>query len=133
MNNRDILEVLENAPLVSYKERLLIPPASGVYAAWLKHDPNCLYIGKSTNLNSRIRSHFSGQRGGDQFCLYVYDRYIHSIRPADLDTPGVNTYTANWIKDNVLFKFMELPESDISYSEDWLRKALKPLLNPLRE
>ena len=123
--------LLKNSPLFMYDQSALIPSTSGVYAAWLKGETRCLYAGKSTNLHRRIRSHFSGQRGSDQFCLYVYDIYVHINRPDGLDTAQVNDLTGEWIRKNVLFRFVELPESEISEHEDSIRKACQPILNPL--
>lgn len=63
--------------------------AFGVYAVWLP-DARLLYVGMGgKNLNvdpekprkrkglwSRLNAHASGLRSGNQFCLYVCDRFI---------------------------------------------------------
>jgi|WetSurSiteA1Bulk_404760.scaffolds.fasta_scaffold02069_1 hypothetical protein len=131
MEYDEFLDKLKSAPLLTYKQRALIPSTSGVYAAWMKGEVRCIYAGKSTNLHSRIKSHFSGQRGSDQFCLYVYDFYIHNTRPLGLDTAQVNELTSDWIRKNVFFRYVELSKSEISEQEDNLRKAYEPILNPL--
>jgi len=108
-----------------------IPEGSGVYTAWRKGDSHCYYAGKAGNLHSRIRSHYSGQRGGDQFCLYVYDQILHDTRPGGLKTQAVNNMTRDWIRTNVAFKFIILPETQIDEVEVLFRKHWKPTLNPL--
>lgn len=58
---------------------------SGVYTIW--HGPEFLYVGMAwahrgdtngtaTGVFGRLRSHASGRRSGDQFCIYVCDRYV---------------------------------------------------------
>ena len=71
---------LKKAVPNSFEKLDQIADTSGVYAAWHKNDSECLYIGKAKHLRNRIKSHFSGQRGGDQFCLYVYDYYFRQCK-----------------------------------------------------
>jgi hypothetical protein len=47
----------------------------GVYTAWRKGDSHCFYAGKADNLRNRIRSHYAGQRGGDQFACTFTTRF----------------------------------------------------------
>jgi len=64
----------------------------GAYTIW--HDDQLLYVGMAgraidpspdtsglaparlTGLRSRLASHASGRRSGDQFCVYVFDRLV---------------------------------------------------------
>jgi len=103
----------------------------GVYTAWRKGDSHCFYAGKAGNLQNRIRSHYAGQRGGDQFCLYVYDQILHETRPQGLKTQAVNNMTRDWIRSNVEFKFIALPAAQIDEAEILFRKHWEPTLNPL--
>ena len=66
--------------------------AAGVYTIW--EDTNLIYVGmagrgltaehiaapdeprKAKGLWSRLNSHASGRRSGDQFCVYVCDRFV---------------------------------------------------------
>lgn len=125
--------------LFGYDQFALIPLSSGVYSAWLKASQQCLYIGiagnsPKGNLRERIRSHFSGQRGGDQFCLYCYDVFVHDLRSKILlpmKTCDVNRTTADWIRSHVKFRLIELEMQEARYAEKVLRHYYKPILNPI--
>ena len=71
---------------VSWGQLDQIPEDSGMYTGWQKRNSDCFYVGKAGDLRDRIRSHYSGQRGSDQFCLYVYDQILHDTRPRGLKT-----------------------------------------------
>ena len=114
---------------VSFKELSKIPITKGVYATWLLDE--CIYVGKSSKLNNRIKSHYSGQRGSDQFCLYIFDSYIKTVldgRGANL-SKELNSKTQQWIRENLTFSYFECEndtEQEIIY-----RKSMQPTLNPL--
>src|SRR4051794_4752510 len=54
---------------------------AGVYTIW-DEDGKLVYVGvagrnpEGSGLASRLRSHASGRRSGDQFCVYVADHYV---------------------------------------------------------
>jgi hypothetical protein len=54
---------------------------AGVYTIW-NDAGDLVYVGiagrnpTGTGLASRLRSHASGRRSGDQFCVYVADHYV---------------------------------------------------------
>lgn len=54
---------------------------AGVYTVW-DEDGQLVYVGvagrnpNGAGLTSRLRSHASGRRSGDQFCVYVADHYV---------------------------------------------------------
>src|SRR3954471_12229844 len=56
---------------------------AGVYTIW-DEQSSLVYVGiagrnpAGTGLASRLRSHASGRRSGDQFCVYVADHYVLS-------------------------------------------------------
>jgi len=120
---------LLNTNKFSYKELSKIPLKRGIYATWLQDE--CIYVGKSSKLNNRIKSHYSGQRGSDQFCLYIFDSYIKVI----LDGEGaklskqLNLKTQRWIRENLTFSYFEC-ENDTE-QEIFYRKSMCPTLNPL--
>lgn len=91
------IELLESGPLHSFATwpNPSVPRISaGVYTIW--QDNRFLYVGmagrsltaeeitqrragpnpKPTGLYDRLRSHRSGRRSGDQFCVYVADRLV---------------------------------------------------------
>jgi GIY-YIG catalytic domain-containing protein len=127
-----LTETLTTGPLLGYGEA--IQAVSGVYTAWLLGESTCLYVGRADNLRDRIRDHFSGQRGSNQFCLYVYDRFVWQTRIASggpMTTPQVNSLTQQWIRENVRFRTAGLANEQTRDAERHLRQSLKPTLNPL--
>jgi len=114
-----------------------IPCKKGIYFHYYKGE--LIYVGKATSspngsLCNRIKKHYSGQRGSDQFSLYIYDSYIKT----SLDGIGaslskkLNEITKLWARENLLFSYMVLEESDDeSAVESRLRRELQPKLNPL--
>jgi len=135
MEIKVIEEMAKNARLLNYEQLDLIPATSGVYTAWLDTEARCFYVGKAMNMKDRIKSHFGGQRGSDQFCLYVYDTYLHDQRcrlAKTMTTRQVNDMTAHWIQEKVRFRCVELPEEELSDAERYLKRAWKPIL-PFKE
>ena len=56
----------------------------GVYLIY--HEGRLIYIGMSfKNLQSRLSQHASGRRSGDQFCAYVGDRLVMSMRNDNME------------------------------------------------
>lgn len=113
----------------SYQEIQEIPVSRGIYAAWLLNE--CIYIGKSGKLFDRIKSHYSGQRGSDQFCLYIYDSYIKvslNGKGAEL-TKEINSITKEWSRKNLFFSYYECKND--GEQELIFRKSMQPTLNPL--
>jgi hypothetical protein len=131
MDFEKFAEIMNSQPPISSSQLDQIPQDSGVYTGWRKGNQHCLYVGKAHDLHNRIRSHYSGQRGGDQFCLYVYDNFVHDQRPSGLTSQEVNKITSEWIRDNVEFKIITLPENEINEAEVLFRKHWKPALNSL--
>lgn len=139
MEFTELEERMMKALLVGHEQSKQVPSTSGIYTAWLEGESRCLYVGRagnsaSGNLSKRLRSHFSGQRGGDQFCLYVYDNYIHELRcrtDKRMSTKQVNKRTGNWIKERVKFRWVEMSEQEARWAERELRRKWSPILNPL--
>ena len=130
---------LRNTEKITYRDLAKEPitHGRGIYAAWLEHHDGheCIYIGKAGNLHKRIRSHYSGQRGGDQFCLYIFDSYVKVTVDgigADLSRQ-LNHLTKQWARDNILFSYIEFTDDSISETveENTFRKDWQPTLNPL--
>jgi hypothetical protein len=81
-----LVEELESGPLhrfADYATLTHVIPSSGagVYTIW-DDDGVLIYTGiagrnpAGKGLASRLRSHASGRRSGDQFCVYVADHYV---------------------------------------------------------
>ena len=130
----DISEIevrINNSQIFGYLQLCQIPEVSGIYFAWLEGETRCFYIGKAGNIKKRIRDHFSGQRGSDQFCLYVYDRYIHHKRclsDENMTTKQVNEMTAEWIKKKIKFQCVEISSQEAESAERYLKLKMKPIL-----
>jgi hypothetical protein len=124
---------MRQASAIGYTELATVPEKTGIYTAWLAGEERCLYIGKAGVLFARIRAHYSGQRGSDQFCLYVYDQFVFGMRPVGLSTAEVNHLTATWIRERVKFCWVEVAYEVLSELESALRRAWQPILNPLVE
>ena len=123
--------LMRQALLVAYEQLSDVPDVCGVYTAWLRGEERALYVGRSKGLKSRIKAHFSGQRGSDQFCLYIYDRYVVEQRTPGLTTAEVNRLTAVWIRTYVQFRGVEVPVAEMGLHEEAMRRQWKPILNPL--
>jgi hypothetical protein len=133
--NFSVLEhIIKDAPRIGYEQLTEIPPACGVYIAWLDDETQCFYIGRAENLRQRLRAHFSGQRGSDQFCLYVYDTYVFIERchlNSRMTTKQVNKMTAEWVRKRVKFQWLEMDNLECIVAEKELRSKWQPLLNSL--
>lgn len=82
----DSLQELEHGQAYRFAEHstlgAVIPSSgAGVYTIW-DDDGELIYVGVAgrnpagKGLASRLRSHASGRRSGDQFCVYVADHYV---------------------------------------------------------
>jgi len=118
---------------LSHRAVSVVPDVEGVYIFMKKCEcSKAYYVGSSGNLMDRIRSHFSGSRGCDQFCLYVFDKEILpsvSCLWTTAMSRDLNRITADWMRKNLCFDFIVTKSS--RSVETKLRKALCPVLNPL--
>lgn len=82
----ELLDKLERGPLHRFSDIAtlgdVIPSSgAGVYSIW-DVGGGLVYTGiagrnpEGKGLASRLRSHASGRRSGDQFCVYVADHYV---------------------------------------------------------
>ena len=130
---------LRNSKKIKYEDltKDITSLGRGIYAAWLKENDGyeCIYIGKAGTLYNRINSHYSGQRGSDQFCLYIFDSYIKETfdgTGAHL-TKELNKITQTWARENIQFTYISFDDDSISETEQekHFRKKWQPTLNPL--
>jgi hypothetical protein len=81
-----LIDQLEHGPLHRFADYVtlagVIPSGgAGVYTIW-DDEGGLVYAGiagrnlTGKGLASRLRSHASGRRSGDQFCVYVADHYV---------------------------------------------------------
>ncbi len=106
--------------------------AAGVYTVW--DGDELLYVGmsgrgssaakletarragKRVALCTRLDSHASGRRSGDQFCVYVCDRLVlpglskfdvEQVAAAEL---SLDKMTRAYVRDRLSFRFVTLPD-----------------------
>lgn len=126
------------------------PP--GVYSIW--SEDTFLYVGMSwrepvptasgtsPGLWGRLDSHASGRRSGDQFCIYVCDRFVlptlgpDQIRAIGEGRLSLDGLTKQYVREHLSYRYVLTPtgaqarslEADVR--ANGLRGAGKPLLNP---
>jgi len=154
-----VVTALSTAEAYSFSEwpNLAVPTfGAGVYTIW--HRDGCLiYVGMSgrgitadtahrntpQGIHTRLKSHASGRRSGDQFCVYVADRLVLPTLSHDDITAiasgrhQMDAFVRRYIHENLKYRFVMLPDAATAYS---VEKAIKngswrhgrPLLNPRR-
>jgi hypothetical protein len=127
---------------------------AGVYAIW-HNDGRFIYVGMSgrgitaetvhrntpQGIYTRLQSHASGRRSGDQFCVYVADRLVLPILSSD-DIASIasgrhqmDAFVRRYIHENLSYRFVLVPNGSTAYA---LERTIKrgewdhgrPLLNP---
>jgi hypothetical protein len=127
---------------------------AGAYTVW-HHDGRLVYAGMSgrsikTNttapnraygIYTRLHSHASGRRSGDQFCVYVADRLVLPTLMADdieqiaSGRHQLDAFVRRYIHEHLSYRFIVLPDGAAAYEVErqvrsgaWGRGV--PLLNP---
>ena len=129
---------------------------AGVYTIW-HNDGRLIYVGMSgrgitaqtirrntpQGIYTRLRSHASGRRSGDQFCVYVADRLVLPTLTEEntVDIASgrhqMDAFVRRYIHENLTYRFMMLPDGATAYTVEAAIKFGKwehgrPLLNPGR-
>ena len=98
---------------------------------------------KLTGLRSRLASHASGRRSGNQFCVYVFDRLVlvtlsrQQIEDAARGQLSLDRLTRELIWQSLSYRFTLLSDAAMARTveREIQRDGLvghPPLLNPLR-
>lgn len=158
----DLLPSLESGPTYRFADwpNESVPKVSaGVYTIW--DAGQLVYVGmagrsmraedidspdepvKAKGLWTRLNSHASGRRSGDQFCVYVCDRFVVPALSVDQQAQiaegrlALDKLTRELIRDRYAYRFA--PTSDgvtaFALEREIQRGALnagKPFLNPLQ-
>jgi hypothetical protein len=132
--------------------------AAGVYTIW--EEGRLIYVGmagrglvandidapdepvKAKGLWTRLNSHWSGRRSGDQFCVYVCDRFVVPHLSAQEQAQigkgqlKLDDLTRTLIRDRYEYRFVTTPDGAeaLALERELQRGALsagKPYLNPL--
>jgi len=127
---------------------------AGVYTIW-HNDGRFIYVGMSgrgitaetirrntpQGLYTRLQSHASGRRSGDQFCVYVADRLVlptlsqQDIAAIASGRHQMDAFVRRYIHENLSYRFVMLSDGAAAYA---VEAAIKngewehgrPLLNP---
>ena len=127
---------------------------AGVYTIWHK-DGRFIYVGMSgrgitvetirrntpQGIYTRLRSHASGRRSGDQFCVYVADRLVlptltqQDIADIASGRHQMDAFVRRYIHENLSYRFVMLPDGAAAYGVEAAIKSGewehgRPLLNP---
>lgn len=156
----DPLAVLQAGALHRFSDRPQqdIPPfAAGVYAIWLDESvfsyagmtgrsiaPGMADNGKRSGLASRLASHASGRRSGDQFCVYVADRQVmpgltrDEIEAIGAGRASFDRRLRDFIRNRMGYRFVVLPGGAEARDLEAVLRAGRwpagaPLVNPSRQ
>src|SRR5215469_7174104 len=113
-----------------------VPPfGAGVYTVW-HNDGRFIYVGMSgrgittdtirrntpQGIYTRLKSHASGRRSGDQFCVYVADRLVlPALSQEDITAIAsgrhqMDAFVRRYIHENLSYRFMMLPDGATAYA-----------------
>lgn len=135
----------------------LVPTfGAGVYTIW-HNDGRFIYVGMSgrgmtaetlrritpRGIFTRLQSHASGRRSGDQFCVYVADRLVlPTISANDIDAivsgrHQMDAFVRRYIHENLCYRFVMLPDGAAAFAMETAIKSGqwehgRPFLNPGR-
>jgi hypothetical protein len=127
---------------------------AGVYTIWDK-DGRFTYVGMSgrgmtdktirrntpQGLYTRLQSHASGRRSGDQFCVYVADRLVlPTLSQTDIadiasGRHSMDAFVRRYIHENLSYRFVMVRDGAAAYGLEAMIKGGewehgRPLLNP---
>jgi hypothetical protein len=156
------VQELETGPLHRFQDwpNELVPKrAAGVYTIW--EDDRLLYVGMSgramtaedlevseagrivaKGLWTRLNAHASGRRSGDQFCVYVCDRFVvPALTPSQqqqlaASSLSLDSLTRTFVRERLTYRFVVTTEgAEAAKLEETVRRGVlsagKPYLNPL--
>jgi hypothetical protein len=155
-----LLHSLESAPscrFADWPNESVPKVAAGVYTIW--DAGRLIYVGmagrgmqakeldspdeptKAKGLWTRLNSHASGRRSGDQFCVYVCDRFVIPSLSAEQLAQlakgelALDALTRKLIRDRYEYRSVKAPDgaAALALERDIQRGALvagKPFLNP---
>jgi hypothetical protein len=129
---------------------------AGVYTIWHR-DGGFIYVGMSgrgitadtvrrntpQGIYTRLQSHASGRRSGDQFCVYVADHLVLPTLSQDDITAiasgrhQMDAFVRRYIHENLSYRFAMRPNGAAAYEVEMAIKSGGweyggPLLNPGR-
>jgi hypothetical protein len=90
---------------------------------------------------TRLHSHASGRRSGDQFCVYVADRFVlptlvqKDIAAISSGRHQMDAYVRRYIHEQLLYRYVVVPDGRVALAIEAAIKAGiwgrgRPMLNP---
>ena len=160
-DRQELLHALEMGPSHRFSEwpNPSVPiVAAGVYTVWERG--RLVYVGmsgrglaaegigapdepaKAKGLWTRLDSHASGRRSGDQFCVYVCDRFVVACLSGQQQAQigdgvlSLDALTRKYIRDHFEYRYVTVGNGSDAFvlEREVQRGALsvrKPFLNPL--
>jgi hypothetical protein len=153
----DVLSPLGRGPLYSFwdwPDPDVPPHGAGVYTIW-REDGRFIYVGMSGRgitkdtatrntpfgIYTRLRSHASLRRSGDQFCVYVADRLVlptlsqPELASIAVGDPQMDAFVRCFIQEHLSNRFVVVPDGVTAFATEASIKAGdweygKPFLNP---
>lgn len=109
-------------PFASWPETPVPKGPPGVYTIWRAdeflyigiswREPSTTVTGLSKGLWGRLDSHASGRRSGDQFCIYICDRFVlgslesESIKAVADGHLSLDQLTRSYIREQLGYRFI---------------------------
>jgi hypothetical protein len=131
VRNPRLLERLRTGVLhrfADFHESAELPrTGAGVYTIW-DDDGRLVYVGiAGRNITGkghtgRLKSHYQGRRSGDQFCVYVGDRYVlPALKSEEREAIGAGTLSMDQkIRDYVRAHFSSAMSRSTTTALQWL-------------
>jgi hypothetical protein len=161
VDQQELLRALDAGPshrFADWPNPAVPKVAAGVYTVW--ESGRLIYAGmsrraltpegidapdeptKAKGLWTRLNSHAMGRRSGDQFCVYVCDRFVVPRLTIEQQTEigdgrlSLDVLTKKYIHDHFDYRYVTLDNGKDAFAleREVQRGALgvgKPLLNPL--
>jgi hypothetical protein len=101
------------------------------------------YRNKPLGIYTRLKSHASGRRSGDRFCIYVADRFVlptlsqEDITEIAAGRHQMDAFVRRYIDENLSYRFVKLADGKAANALEAAIKCGKwdpgrPLLNPTK-
>jgi hypothetical protein len=96
--------------------------ASSTWACLDEGSPPRPCVEVRLRIYTRLHSHASGRRSGDQFCVYVADRLVlPTLSQEDISAIGsgrhqMDAFVRRYIHENLCFRFVMLPDGAAAYN-----------------
>ena len=144
-------------PFADWPNPEVPPVAAGVYTVW-DQQGQYVYVGmsgrgmteqalktaaggKRKGLWTRLASHASGRRSGDQFCVYVADRLVlptlssHDIKSIATKEQSFDARVKDYIRENLSYRFVVVESGSVALEIEHAAAfdgltGQWPLLNP---